>query len=178
MLTSMLVTHLHSMMCNTSLSVPPSLPRIRRPLPPDGAIVACLRKLVSLPPCFIATTWSLSRFCSTMAVRIITMNALTSLSLKLPRTSCVWAMNLLTTNTLEPVFLCLHIFVCFCFLGAYREVLSGGLFTWRALRLEGCFSVCFFVFLSSYQMVCAIYVEIIIPIPYSIFHTLWRAAMT
>jgi hypothetical protein len=55
-------------------------------------------------------------------------------------------MNLLTTKTLEPVFLCLHIFVYFCFLGAYRDVLLegcllGGLYAWRAVSLF--FFLCF-----------------------------------
>jgi len=74
-------------------------------------------------------------------------------------------MNLLTTKTLEHVVLCLHIFVCFCFLGLYRDVLSGGLFTWRST--PGGLFLCFFLcFMSSwldqlsfrYQMVYAIYV--------------------
>ena len=62
-----------------------------------------------------------------------------------------------------------------------EHILSGGLSTRRALRLEGCFSVFLcFSFLSPwldqlsfrYQMVYVIYLEIIIHIPYSIFHTL------
>jgi len=64
------------------------------------------------------------------------------------------------------------------FLGSVQDILFGGLSIWRALRF---FCVCDFVsFLSPwmdqlslrYQMVYAIFMEIIIPIPYSIFHTL------
>jgi hypothetical protein len=46
---------------------------------------------------------------------------------------------------------CLYLPPYFCvsyLLGVYRDVLSGGLSVWRALCLEGCFSVFFFVFLS------------------------------
>jgi hypothetical protein len=79
-------------------------------------------------------------FCSTLAVRIIKMNTITSLSLKLPRTSCVWDMNLPTTKTFESVLLCLHIFVCFVswertgtsYLDGY---LHGVLYAWRAVSL-------------------------------------------
>jgi hypothetical protein len=66
-------------------------------------------------------------------------------------------------------------------------IFGGTYFVWKAiyseaLCLEGCFSVfCFSLsFLSpwldqlsfSFQMVYAIYLEIILHIPYSIFHTL------
>jgi len=64
----------------------------------------------------------------------------------------------------------------FFFLGSVQDIFFGGLFAWRAV-----FCVCDFVFFLSlsmdqpplrYQMVYAIFMEIIIPIPYSIFHTL------
>ena len=117
-------------------SIPILLTRIRRPLPNAScfaAIVACQRKPVSMPPCFTATTWSPSRFSLTMAARIIKTNAPTSLSLKLQRTSCVWAVNLPTTKTFEfffPLSLCLAVSY---FLRSYRTsylegYLLGGLF--------------------------------------------------
>jgi hypothetical protein len=70
------------------------------------------------------------------------------------------------------------------FLGAYRTsslegYLFGGLFAWRAVL----FCVCDFVFLFlspwldqlslRYQMVYAIFLEIIIPIPYSILYVIY-----
>ena len=78
-----------------------------------------------------------------MGARIIKMNAPTSLLPKLLSTSCVRAMNLPTTMTLDPVLSWPPYFCVTCLLGAYRDVLlgayrdvlSGGLFTWRALCL-------------------------------------------
>ncbi len=65
-----------------------------------------------------------------------------------------------------------------------EHILSGGMSTRRALRLEGCFSVFFCVSLSflspwldqlsfRYQMVYAIYLEIIIHIPYSMLYVIY-----
>jgi len=131
--------------------IPILLTRIRRPLPNAssfGVIVACRRKPVSMPPCFTATTWSPSRFSLTMAGRIIKTNAPTSLSLKLQRTSYTWAVTLQTTKTLESIFLA-SISCRVLFLGRVQDILSGGLSTWRALCLKGCFSVFFVIFSLS-----------------------------
>jgi len=92
-------------------------------------------------------------------------------------------MNLPTTKTLESVFICLHIFVCPIYWERTRtsyleDYLLGGSYVWRTVSL-----FFFWVSLSfmstwldqlsfRYQMVYTIYLEIIIPIPYSIFHTL------
>jgi hypothetical protein len=130
-------------------SIPILLTRIRRPLPNAScfaAIVACQRKPVSMPPCFMG--------CDSTD----------------DDDACVYFSLLLSLAV--PYFL-----------GAYRTsylegYLLGGLYDWRGLFL--CFFCAFLSFLSPwmdqlsfrYQMVYAIYLEIIIPIPYSIFHTL------
>jgi hypothetical protein len=70
------------------------------------------------------------------------------------------------------------------FLGSVQDIFFGGLSIWRAIRLEGCvFFVCVILsfFLSPwldqlslrYQMVYAIFLEIIIPIPYSILYVIY-----
>ncbi len=114
--------------------IPIGLTRIRRPLPnasSSGAIVACRRKPASIPLCLSATTWSPSRFSLRLAARIIKTNAHTPLSLKLQRTSCVWAVNLPTTKTFESLFLCLYILLC---LISWERT---GHLIWRAIYLEG-----------------------------------------
>jgi hypothetical protein len=102
------------------------------------------------------------------------------LSLKLQRTSCTWSVTLQTTKTLESILFCLYILPC---LISWERT---GHLIWRSIYLEGSsvggMFLCFFFlsFLSPwmdqlsfrYQVVYAIYLEIIIPIPYSIFHTL------
>jgi hypothetical protein len=158
--------------------------RIRRPLSnasSTGVIVACRRTPVSMPRCWSATTSSLSRFFLRLAARIIKTTAPSPFSLKLPRTLCVWAVTLPTTTTLKSTFLCLYVLRC---LFSWERT---GHLLWRAICLEGYllgglfFCVCDFVFFLSpwmdhpslrYQMVYAIFMEIIIPIPYSIIHTL------
>ena len=161
--------------------IPIGLKRIRKTLPnasSTGVIMACLRKPVSMPLCLSATTWSPSRFSLRLAARIIKTNAHTPLSLKLQRTSCVWAVTLPTTKTFE-FFFFVSMSCDALFLGSVQDILSGGLPIWRALRLEGCFlCVCDFLsFLSPwmdqlsfrYQMVYAIYGD---HNPYS---HLWRS---
>jgi len=116
-----------------TVPIPIGLTRIRRPLPntsSSGAIVACRRKPVSMPLCFSATTWSPSRFSLRLSARIIKTNTHTQLSLKLQRTSCVWAVNLPTTKTFESLFLCLYILLC---LISWERT---GHLIWRAIYFE------------------------------------------
>jgi hypothetical protein len=132
-----------------TVPIPILLTRIRRPLPNVSsfdAIVACRRKPVSMPPCFTATTWSPSRFCLTLAARIIKTNTPTSLSLKLQRTSCTWSVTLQTTKTLESILFCLYICRAL-FFGSVQ-----GHLIWRSIYLEGSsvggLFLCFFFSLS------------------------------
>jgi hypothetical protein len=86
-----------------AVPIPIGLTRIRRSLPNAssfGDIVACRRKSVSMPLCLSETTWSPIRFSLRLAAQIIKTNTHTPLSLKLQRTSCVWAVNLPTTKML------------------------------------------------------------------------------
>ena len=85
----------------------------------------------------------------------------------------MWAVTLPTTTQIESPFLCLYVF----FLGSVQDLLFGGLSALRAV-----FCVCDFVlFLSPwmdhpslrYQMVYAIFLEIIIPIPYSMLYVIY-----
>ena len=121
-----------------------------------------------------------------LAARIIKTNARTPLSLKLQRTSCVWAVNLPTTKTFE-FFFFVSMSCDALFLGSVQDILSGGLPIWRDLRLEGCFlCVCDFLsFLSPwmdqlsfrYQMVYIIYGDhnpySILHIPYSMLYVIY-----
>ena len=74
-----------------------------------------------------------------MGARIIKMNAPTSLLPKLLSTSCVRAMNLPTTMTLDPVLSWPPYFCVTCLLGVQGRLIGSvqGRLIWRAVYLEG-----------------------------------------